>query len=161
MTDRFTQFTLRISRLHKLIQKLKTNGMSRFGLKAVDTLCLYQLSCHDSLSFSQVAERCDLDPALVSRTLGSLTRSGMVQKEGQPGKYHARYSLTELGRTRTAEIVQLICAVQAKADEGVDPAELEIFYRVLDQLTRNFEALSQNPSGIFPQTNNHFQEETP
>lgn len=161
MTERFTQFTLRISRLHKLIQKLKTNGMSRFGLKAVDTLCLYQLSQQDSLSFSQVAERCDLDPALVSRTLGSLTRAGMVEKDGLPGKYHARYSLTALGRERTAEIVQVICAVQAKADEGVDPAELEIFYRVLDQLTQNFEVLVQNPSGMFTPLTDNFQEEKP
>lgn len=153
MTERFTRFTIRISRLHKLIQKLKTDGMGRFGLKGVDTLCLYQLSRHDSLSFSELAESCDLDPALVSRTLSSLTRAGMVEKDGPPGKYRARYALTTEGAAQTAEIVQLIRAVQEQVDEGLDPAELETFYRVLDRLTQNFERLAQSSDDLFSQLN--------
>lgn len=149
MTERFPLFTMQISRLHRLIQKLKTEGMGRFGLKAVDTLCLYQLSTQDALTFSQVAEHCDLDPALVSRTLRSLVRGGMVKKEGNPGKYHARYSLTEEGRVRTAQITAIIRSIQSRADEGIDPQELKTFYRVLGQLTANFEAMAKGPTQIF------------
>lgn len=149
MNERFPIFTMRISRLYRLIQKLKTDGMGRFGLKAVDTLCLYQLSTQDTLTFSQVAEHCDLDPALVSRTLRSLVKEGMVQKEGDPGKYHARYSLTEEGRVRTAQITAIIRSIQSQADEGIDAQELNTFYRVLGQLTANFEAMANGPSQIF------------
>ena len=145
MDERFPQFTMQLSRLNKLIQKLKKEGMGHFGLKAVDTLCLYQLSHSESASFSEVAERCDLDGALVSRTLRGLTKSGMVVRLGEPGKYHARYALTPQGAEKTHEIIKIINAVQSQADEGIDPADLAIFYRVLGQLTANFERMAQTP----------------
>ena len=161
MENRFPQFTIRISRLHKLIQKLKTQGMGHFGLKAVDTLCLYQLSWEGSLSFREVAERCDLDGALVSRTLSALVKADMVQKEGAPGKYHARYSLTPEGAEETREMLEIIDAIQAKADEGIDPRELQIFYGVLGQLTENFQALLEQPDGIQAEILKHQKETAP
>lgn len=161
MRERFTTFTIQISRLHKLIQKLKTDGMGRFGLKAVDTLCLYQLSIHDTLTFSEVAEHCDLDAALVSRTLRALVKSGMVEKQGDPGKYHARYALTESGRVLTEQITYIIQNMQTRADDGIDPEELKIFYRVLGQLTANFEQMAKTSAETFSALETNYQEEQP
>lgn len=161
MQERFTTFTIQISRLHKLIQKLKTDGMGRFGLKAVDTLCLYQLSIHNTLTFSEVAEYCDLDAALVSRTLRALVKGGMVEKEGDPGKYHARYSLTESGRELTGKITHIIQNMQTHADDGIDPEELKIFYRVLGQLTANFEQMASTSAETFSTLETNLQEEQP
>ena len=145
MSQRFTRFTMKLSRLNKLIQKLKADGMSPYGLKAVDTLCIYQLAEHGALSFSEVAEQCDLDPALVSRTLRELVKNGMVDKQGQPGKYNATYCLTPLGAERAAAIRAVITAVQERADEGITTEELAVFYRVLTRLTENFEAMARDP----------------
>lgn len=142
MTERFATFTINLSKLNKLIQKLKTNGMGQFGLKSVDTLCLYQLAEHGTLTFSELAERCDLDGALVSRTLRDLVAKGMVEKDGDPGKYHAHYSLTPAGNTQTGEIIRIIRATQARADEGISPEDLVVFYRVLLRLTENFEKMA-------------------
>ncbi len=157
MQDRFTTFTIQISRLHKLIQKLKTDGMGRFGLKAVDTLCLYQLAIHGTLTFSEVAALCDLDAALVSRTLSALVKGGMVAKEGAPGKYRARYSLTEQGQALTEKITHIIETLQVRADDGIDPEELRIFYRVLGQLTANFEQMTK--ASVFSTSDPNHQEE--
>ncbi len=159
MTERFTIFTMRISRLHKLIQKLKADGMGRFGLKGVDTLCLYQLSLHGQMTFSEIAEHCDLDPALVSRTLRGLTKGGMVVKDGEPGKYRARYALTEEGQILTGKIAAIIQTVQAHADEGIAQDDLMTFYRVLDRLTANLERLSADPATYYSHTETIHQEE--
>lgn len=145
MSQRFTRFTMKLSRLNKLIQKLKADGMSPYGLKAVDTLCIYQLAEHGELAFSEVAERCELDPALVSRTLRGLVKNGMVDKQGQPGKYNATYRLTPLGEERAAAIKNIINHVQTRADQGIAPEDLAVFYRVLTRLTENFEAIANDP----------------
>ena len=145
MSQRFTRFTMKLSRLNKLIQKLKAEGMSPYGLKAVDTLCIYQLAERGEMAFSQVVEQCDLDPALVSRTLRELVKNGMVEKRGQPGKYNATYRLTPEGEMRAVEIKATINNVQSRADEGIAPEELEVFYRVLNRLTENFEAMTREP----------------
>ena len=141
--DRFTRFTISLSRLNKHIQKLKTDGMGKWGLKAVDTLCIYQLARCGEMSFSQVAERCDSDAALISRTLRELVKNGMVEKTGAPGKYNATYRLTPMGRERSEYIRRVTAVVQRQADQGVSPEDLETFYRVLDQLTLNFEKMTK------------------
>lgn len=149
MDERFARFTMTLSRMNRNIQKMKTDGMGQFGLKAVDTLCLYQLAEGGELTFSQVAECCDLDPALVSRTLGGLVKNGMVEKSGLPGKYNATYRLTDLGVERWSRIYPMITEIQRRADQGVDPEDLVIFYRVLDRLNANFEEMNKT---FFEQT---------
>lgn len=151
MTERFTRFTMTISRLNKQIQKLKTDGMGSFGLKAVDTLCLYQLDQEESMSFSQLAQSCQLDQALVSRTLRDLVKIGMVEKDGQPGRYNARYSLTPAGAKRTQEIRQIIQLLQVQADQGICEEDLAVFYRVLEQLSANFEEMVSASPQLFSQ----------
>lgn len=153
MTERFARFTMTLSRLNKYIQKLKTNGMGSCGLKAVDTLCIYQLAKQGSMSFSQVAESCELDAGLVSRTLRDLVKNGMVEKSGTPGKYNAVYSLTDQGREKSRYIQTVVLKVQEQADRGISPQELETFYRVLDQLTRNFEEIVRQQSLPGQETN--------
>lgn len=143
MDERFAKFTMTLSRLNRNIQKMKTDGMGQFGLKGVDTLCLYQLAEGGELTFSQVAERCDLDAALVSRTLGGLVKKDMVEKSGLPGKYNATYRLTDRGAEYWSRIHPIITEIQRRADQGVDPEELVVFYRVLDRLNANFEEMNE------------------
>lgn len=153
MAERFAKFTMTLSRMNRNIQKLKTDGMGQFGLKAVDTLCLYQLSEGGELTFSQLVQCCDVDAALVSRTLSALVKNGMVEKTGLPGKYNASYQLTDMGTDCWRKICPIITEIQERADEGIDPEDLEVFYRVLDQLNTNFELLNNT---LF----NHKQNET-
>lgn len=159
ITERFTTFTMRISRLHKLIQKLKTDGMGRFGLKGVDTLCLYQLSLHGPMTFAEIGEHCDLDPALVSRTLRGLTKGGMVVKDGEPGKYRASYALTQEGQALTKKIAAIIQTIQTRADNGIEHADLITFYRVLDQITANLEEMAADTATTFSHIETLQQEE--
>ena len=150
MEDRFIPFSVSLSRLGKLVQKLKTEGMQMFGLKAGHTLCLYQLMLHgEKMSFSELAEVCDLDPAMVSRVLGDLVELGMVYKEGKPGKYNAQYCLTTPGLETARQIRGMIRLVQERVDEGIPEEDLEIFYRVMYQLLANFEEIAGDTQGVF------------
>lgn len=95
------KFTLSLSRMNKKVQAVKTAGMGMVGLKAAHTAVLYALSGHsEGLQFAEVAAACDLDPALISRTFSELIAAGMVEKQGEPGRYRARYVLTEQGSRR-------------------------------------------------------------
>jgi DNA-binding MarR family transcriptional regulator len=148
--DHFLQFTIAISKLNKQVQKLKTAGMGRFDLKGVHTLCLYQLMAHpEGLTFSRIAADCDLDQALVSRTLADLVQQGLVAKSGLPGKYNASYALTPRGADITHQVRAMVFQVQTLADEGISPEELDTFYRVLDRLVDNFQAMTSLPGGLF------------
>ena len=144
---RFAKFTMTISRLNKLIQKLKTHGMQQFGLKGVDTLCLYQLAfCPEGITFSALADACQLDPALVSRTLKTLIQQDMICKSGPPGKYNARYSLTPKARKTMPEITRIIHNVQKRTDQNISPDDLDVFYKVLETLSHNLENIADDPS---------------
>ena len=87
--------------------------------------------------------------AMISRVLADLVRSGLVQKCGAPGKYNAIYRLTEAGRDRAARVRAVVADVSRRADEGIDPGELAIFYKVLAQLTENLEAVEADPTAAF------------
>ena len=133
-----------------VIQRIKASGMSRIELKAGHTLVLCQLdAAPDGYRFSELTERCDLDPAMISRVLADLVRSGLVQKCGAPGKYNAIYRLTEAGRDRAVRVRAVVADVSRRADEGIDPGELAIFYKVLAQLTENLEAVEADPTAAF------------
>ena len=103
MQDRFIRLSVSLARLQKVIQRIKTSGMGRIALKAGHTLVLCQLAAApEGWHFSDLTERCDLDPAMISRVLADLVRSGLVEKCGAPGKYNALYLLTDAGRDRAA-----------------------------------------------------------
>ena len=144
MPDRFLEFTIAISKLNKLIQKVKADGMSMFQLKGVHTICLYQLIGEkDGMTFSQIASACDLDSALISRSLNELVSNELIEKLGKPGKYNARYCLTAEGERVALEIKEIIESVQTAVDVGITDAELDVFYKVLFTLIQNFEELSE------------------
>lgn len=152
MDTRFIEFTVSLAKLNKLVQKLKLKGMKPFDLKGTHTLCIYQLLLHENgMLPTDLADCCDFDPGLVSRTLRELSERGIVCKVGQPGKYLSRYYLTENGKSVAMEIDKITREVQGFVDTGIEPRELDIFYRVLRKLEENFQALAERPDGILPE----------
>ena len=146
MNDRFIRLSISLARLQKVIQRIKASGMSRIELKAGHTLVLCRLAAvSEGLHFSELTERCGLDPAMISRVLAELVRSGLVEKRAESGKYNALYLLTNAGHDRAARVGAVVADIERRADEGIDPDDLATFYKVLDQLTRNLEAVDADP----------------
>lgn len=151
MQDQFTRFNVGVSRLNKLINKLKVTGMQPLGLKAAHVMCIHQLACEPELSFLQLCERCDLDAGLISRTLKELSASGHIIKEGVLGRYDAHYRLTREGQQVAQYIGCVVNRVIDYADEGIAQEELDVFYRVLMRLIENFERMSKLSPETFAQ----------
>ena len=86
---------------------------------------------------------------MISRVLAELVRSGLVEKRAESGKYNALYLLTNAGHDRAARVGAVVADVERRADEGIDPDDLATFYKVLDQLTRNLEAVDADPAEAF------------
>ena len=150
MDSRFFRLTTSLGRLQKLIQKIKTEGMGRVALKGSDTVVLCQLAAYpQGQRFAELTERCELDPALISRILASLTRAGYVNKEGEPGKYNALYTLTPAGQQCADRVDAVIAAFRRQADNGITPEELETFYSVLQRMTANLEGALQDAPALF------------
>ena len=84
-----------------------------------------------------------------SGMLAELVRSGLVEKRAESGKYNALYLLTNAGHDRAARVGAVVADVERRADEGIDPDDLATFYKVLDQLTRNLEAVDADPAEAF------------
>ena len=150
MNDRFIRLSISLARLQKVIQRIKASGMSRIELKAGHTLVLCRLAAvSEGLHFSELTERCGLDPAMISRVLAELVRSGLVEKRAESGKYNALYLLTNAGHDRAARVGAVVADIERRADEGIDADDLATFYKVLDQLTRNLEAVDADPAEAF------------
>ncbi len=150
MHDRFIRLSVSLARLQKVIQRIKASGMSRIELKAGTRWCSAGWQPRRrAWHFSELTERCGLDPAMISRVLAELVRSGLVEKRAESGKYNALYLLTNAGHDRAARVGAVVADVERRADEGIDPDDLATFYKVLDQLTRNLEAVDADPAEAF------------
>lgn len=159
MENHFVQFSVAISKLNKCIQKLKAAGMQMLDMKAVHTLCLYQLLCQDGMTSSQIGASCDLDAALVSRILSELTARDMIRKEGAPERYNARYYLTPAGEAVARYIQGSTRAIQEAVSSKIPQEDLDIFYRVLYQLADSFGAAAADPGALLkPQSEKMFSQ---
>ncbi len=150
MDDRFLKFTLSVSRMNKKIQAIKTAGMGKLGLKAAHTTVLYIQGRQPSgQRFTLFGAPIFFVQGDLSATFSVQIKAGMVRKEGAEGRYNARYFLTEEGREQTERIVEVIQTLLRHADEGIDPKELVIFYKVLGQLLKNFEEMETDYETVF------------
>ena len=151
MNKRFMRFTLSMSRINKMIQKLKLDGMKSFELKGSHTLCIYGLLEHPSgMTSAQIAKYCEFDPGLASRTQKELIQLDIISKTGEPGKYGSIYFLTEKGIKIAREIEKTVTRMQEFVDSDISDEELAIFYHVLDKLEMNFVKLVESSDKFLP-----------
>ena len=147
--DRFIRFSHATESVLKALTKYKNECLSRFGLRSMHLMtlvCLFRAvdgAAEKGLTSGELSRLCAVDKAFVSRTTGELKRLGYVSLSG--GRYNARVFLTEAGRRVTEEIYGMMSGAVARITEGVSPAEVEIFYSVLDRFGKNLGAMNQNP----------------
>ena len=138
---RFVAFTLLHEEIGKSIQKIKNESMSRFGLRSGDALTLVMLSQHpDGLSAAELARKCGVDKAVVSRALPALLASGAVVYTGAfAGKrgYRARISLSPKGEEIVAQMREYSVTSFKISSGELSNEELATFYRVMRTVNRN------------------------
>ena len=145
MLERFARFSLAISEIDRCWHKLAAEEMAKYDLNsphAVYLNTLYQFE--EGITAAKLGELCCKNKADVSRMVAILEKKNLVRREAVGGNlYRAKLLLTEEGK-QAAEHVQKRAAIAVElAGSGMTAAEREVFYRCLELITTNLQALSK------------------
>ena len=145
MQERYETFTVLINKIHRSIYKLKNREMSAAGLRSAHVSCLYYLYAEDSLTATELCERCEEDKATVSRALDRLEAEGYVScKVKAEKRYKAPLYLTEQGRQAGKQIVDKVNEVLEALSTELTEAERLAFYRGLFLICNRLEQVAKS-----------------
>ena len=86
MKKRFETFTVLINKISRNIRKIKNQKMAEYGLRSTHVSCLYFLYTADSLTATELCERCEEDKATISRSLDYLEENGFITCDAKSEK---------------------------------------------------------------------------
>lgn len=153
MVPVFEAFSEYIVEINRCLQRIKELEMSRFGLHARHTMCLYYLGRHpEGLSPGNLTRLCCEDKAAVSRTLTQLENSELIFRDMPKDKraYRTVYKLTGKGEHLFQNLNDRVQAALAGCCIEMDEAKREEFYGSLKQILENLRAYirSADDAGI-------------
>lgn len=141
--ERFEDFVGVISALSKEIQRIKMVEAAKLGIKGADVMLLYQLARHpQGLTSAELARRCGVTRAAVSRALTTLEDKGFVTVQPDPGtgRYRAAVMLSARGAAAMESATQIIGRVVSESGDAVSERNRSIMYSslstILDQLKK-------------------------
>ncbi len=144
MLDRYESFTVTILKIHRAIQKIKSEEMAEYNLKIHHVSCIYYLFKEGSLTATELRDICGEDKAYISHSLKYLEENGYISCSSNAKKrYNAPFSLTEKGLEIGSHVAGKIDAVLEPAGEGMDDTEREVFYRCLNLISNNLEQICE------------------
>ena len=131
----FEAFHSSIGSAMKSVEKIKAKGMDEYGLSGTYTMCLRQLyEKPEGLTRTELAQRCYVDRAQITRVIGELLDRGLVIEVGNGSNYRKRCVLTDQGRTVTGEINDLVNRILSFVSGDIPPDRLAIFYETLNEI---------------------------
>ena len=145
MLNRFARFSLAISEIDRCWHKLAAEEMSKYELNSPHAVYLTTLYDYpEGITAARLGELCGKNKADVSRMIAILERKDLVRKEAVGGNlYRAKLLLTEAGK-QAAEHVQRRAALAVElAGSSMSDTDREIFYRCLESIATNLQALSK------------------
>ena len=144
MKERFETFTVLIAKIGRNIRKIKNQEMSEYDLRSTHVSCLYYLYAHDSLTATELSERCEEDKATISRVIDYLVISGFIDYPEKDGKrYKTPLTLTEKGLEVGKKIFDKVALVLEEAGAGLSEEERISFYRSLSKISENLECIAK------------------
>ena len=143
MLGRYEQFSAAISSMYHDIQKIERVEMAKFGLKGPHAQCLLAMSRYpEGITATQICDICEKDKAAVSRTLAELEENGLVLRTARNGsRYRALLTLTEKGKDAARTVNEKAQIAVELAGAGLDDAQREVFYAVLDVIAGNLHTI--------------------
>lgn len=139
MEQRYNLFTGLILNISRCLQKIKNEEMSNYGLKGKQVQCLFTLYNSDNgATLTQLCEQCDEDKGAMSRTVGELTKSGLVFcEESEDRKYRNPIKLTQKGKSFGKVVADKISDILGVASEGVSDKDRDVLYATLTCISNN------------------------
>lgn len=143
MEDLFVDFTVTILKLNKLVQKIKSLEIERYGLKPVHVMCIYYLNKNpQGLTAKELGELTLEDKAAISRAIKIMYDKGIVRYD-----FNSRNSLVEL----TDEGGQVADDICARVSRAVSAGALDF-----SEEERNF--FYQSLGTIVEKLNNYYKD---
>ena len=104
---------------------------------------LYHLQQEDRITQKELADRCRIDAAAMSRNIDKLEGLGLLVRESNPDcRRSFSICLTEKGYTEAKEIRKVFEQFEEIVSEGISQADIDVFYRVMDHMCVNMERYS-------------------
>ena len=147
MKQRFETFTVLINKISRNVRKIKNMEMSEYNLRSAHVSCLYYLYSADSMTATDLCERCEEDKATISRALDYLENNGFIVCESKTAKrYKSPLFLTEKGKEAGKKIFDKVKSVLDEVSVGLSDEQRETFYRYLSIISDNLEKVTDNLS---------------
>ncbi len=146
MEDLYINFTVSIARLNKLVQKIKSFEINKFGLHPIHVSCGYYLSKNpEGLTAKELCDMSLDDKAAISRALKTLQERGIV--EYSPKGRNEIVKLTSEGQKLASIISERINAAVKAGSVNLTNKQREFFYNSLldisDNLIKYYENLTK------------------
>ena len=145
MKERFQTFTTLIAKISRNIRKIKNQEMAEYGIRSVHVTCLYFLYSSESLTATDLCERCEEDKATISRAVDFLEEKGFIACESKHAKrYNSSLYLTEKGKEVGKKITDKINFVLDEICIDLTEEERNEFYRSLAIISDSLERASSS-----------------
>jgi len=141
--ERFERFTVLISSITRNIRKIKTEEMTRWGLRSHHVSCIYYLYTKGALTSKKLCDYCNEDKANISRSIDYLEAEGFIgQKGNSRKKYNAQYQLTEKGMSVGKIISERIDEVIGAVSDALSDEERATMYYCLETINNKLSTIS-------------------
>lgn len=105
----------------------------QFGITRREWTVLAIVARAETIAWSEVGQRCEIDDSRLSRAVSSLAAKKFLRKSHAPGR-QVELSLTEEGRQLYAEVFPLARDINARMMEVLDARSAEALEHALAQL---------------------------
>lgn len=110
----------------------------RTGLRPGEPKILEYLLEHEPCEQKQIAAGCSLDPASVTGILRRMEERDLITREMKDGNRRSLYvSMTDFGEEMAEKVEESFAVIDAEAQRGITPEELEQFEQILEKIQGN------------------------
>ena len=149
MEERFETFTVLIARISRSIKRIKAEEMADFELKGPHVSCLYYLSQQDSMTASELCERCDEDKAAISRSLDDLEKNGYITcASGAGRRYQSPLRLTEKGKHFNDDFTTIVREVNEEIEHCFTREEVAQMRELLLRLAESLREATEKEDSV-------------
>lgn len=143
MEERFETFTVLINRISRNIRKIKNQEMADYNLRSAHVSCLYYIYRAETITATELCEKCEEDKATISRALDYLEKNEFITcLSPNTKRYKSPLALTEKGSIVGKKIADKIDGVLDQISVGLTEEERQSFYRYLSIISNSLEAIA-------------------
>ncbi len=122
---------------------LLSNSLSECGLYAGQDGVILILNVTDGLTAGQIAQKLQVKPPTMTRTIARMEAQGFVERRDDAGDGRlTKVFITELGKGTVARIEAAAIAAQNKATDGLSDKQVRTLVKLVRAVNANFQGVT-------------------